>query len=164
MPKTRYYVLFRSSFRYESAPNISHETIDKVRTLCGRSVDSAETLEPDDNDLDPDCRTCARKARSLRAARAFKGSPVKTDTREKHQTPAQRVTNAPWLRGQVADLAERCREAVAEDQAQADQEVDPVRRARYEASVDCHRHWRRQLERVLRGRTIAEELRESKGT
>lgn len=28
----RYYVLFRSSFRSEAAPNISHETVDKVRT------------------------------------------------------------------------------------------------------------------------------------
>ena len=54
----RYYVLFRSSFRYESAPNISHETIDRVRTLCGRMVDSAATFEPDSNNLDPDCIKC----------------------------------------------------------------------------------------------------------
>lgn len=64
---TRYYVLFRSSFRYDAAPNISHETIDMVRTLCGRSVEAAETLEPDSNDLEPDCRTCARAAARLRA-------------------------------------------------------------------------------------------------
>jgi hypothetical protein len=31
----RFYVLFTSSFRYEAAPNISHETVDKQRTLCG---------------------------------------------------------------------------------------------------------------------------------
>lgn len=42
----RYYVLFRSSFRYEAAPSLSHETINKVRTLCGRKVADAETLEP----------------------------------------------------------------------------------------------------------------------
>ena len=36
VPSERYYVLYTSSFRYEVAPNISHETIDKVRTLCGR--------------------------------------------------------------------------------------------------------------------------------
>lgn len=35
---TRYFVLYASSFRYESAPNISHETIDKVLTLCGRKA------------------------------------------------------------------------------------------------------------------------------
>ena len=57
---TRTYVLFRSSFRYESAPNISHETIDGVRTLCGRLVSDAETVEPDGNNLDPDCRICYR--------------------------------------------------------------------------------------------------------
>jgi hypothetical protein len=33
----RFYVLFTSSFRYEAAPNISHETVDKQRTLCGRT-------------------------------------------------------------------------------------------------------------------------------
>lgn len=54
----RYYVLFHSSFRYEAAPNISHETIDKVRTLCGRKVADAETFEPDSNDLEPDCISC----------------------------------------------------------------------------------------------------------
>jgi hypothetical protein len=55
----RYYVLFASSFRCESAPNISHETIDKVRTLCGRKVADAATFEPDDNNLEPDCLRCA---------------------------------------------------------------------------------------------------------
>lgn len=58
--KIRTYVLFDSSFRYESAPNISHETIDGVRTLCGRLVSEAATVEPDSNDLDPDCIVCRR--------------------------------------------------------------------------------------------------------
>lgn len=56
----RYFVLFTSSFRYESAPNISHETIDKVKTLCGRKVSAAATLEPDNNNLDPDCIQCRK--------------------------------------------------------------------------------------------------------
>lgn len=56
----RFYVLFASSFRYEQAPNISHETIDKVLTLCGRKVSDAATFEPDGNDLGPDCITCNR--------------------------------------------------------------------------------------------------------
>jgi hypothetical protein len=67
---TRYYVLFRSSFAYESAPNIDHETIDKVKTLCGRNVADAETFEPDDNDLDPGCIVCRRKAQKLKVQRA----------------------------------------------------------------------------------------------
>lgn len=68
MNTLRIYVLFASSFRYESAPNISHETIDDIKTLCGRRVADAATREPDDNDLDPDCITCrtiSRKRRGL---------------------------------------------------------------------------------------------------
>lgn len=60
---SRTYVLFNSSFRCESAPNISHETVDGIRTLCGRLVSQAATVEPDFNDLDPDCNTCRRIAR-----------------------------------------------------------------------------------------------------
>lgn len=63
--RVRYYVLYRSSFRRESAPNISHETIDKVRTLCGRKVADAETFEPDSNNLDPDCIRCRRALAKL---------------------------------------------------------------------------------------------------
>ena len=70
---TRYYVLFRSSFRYEAAPNISHETLDRVRTLCGRRVEDAETLEPDENDLEPDCGSCRRALDRLRRTAA--GAP-----------------------------------------------------------------------------------------
>ncbi len=64
----RWYCLFYSSFRFESAPNISHETIDKVRTLCGRRVADAETLESDDNNLEPDCASCRRALARLRKA------------------------------------------------------------------------------------------------
>jgi hypothetical protein len=62
--EVRTYVLFNSSFRHESAPNISHETIDGVKTLCGRLVADAATVEPDSNDLDPDCNTCRRIVRA----------------------------------------------------------------------------------------------------
>ena len=48
VPSERYYVLYTSSFRYEVAPNISHETIDKVRTLCGRlAIGEAHILTPE---------------------------------------------------------------------------------------------------------------------
>lgn len=63
----RYYVCFNSALRSEAAPCISHETTDKVKTLCGRRVADAATLEPDSNDLDPDCIVCRRVARKLRA-------------------------------------------------------------------------------------------------
>jgi hypothetical protein len=66
MRQVRTYVLFNSSFRYENAPNISHETIDGVKTLCGRKVADAATNEPDSNDLDPDCNVCRRVAQALR--------------------------------------------------------------------------------------------------
>jgi hypothetical protein len=65
---TRTYVLFNSSFRYESAPNISHETSDGVKTFCGRLVSDAATNEPDSNDLDPDCITCRRVSRRRAAS------------------------------------------------------------------------------------------------
>ena len=63
-PAVRIYCVFNSSFRYDAAPCISHETIDGVRTLCGRKVADAATLEPDSNDLDPDCNVCRRIVRA----------------------------------------------------------------------------------------------------
>lgn len=69
MAQTRYYMLFNSSFRYEAAPNISHEapTATSEKTYCGRKVADAATFEPDDNDLDPDCIVCRKAARRSRA-------------------------------------------------------------------------------------------------
>jgi hypothetical protein len=74
--KIRTYVLFTSSFRYEQAPSISHETVDGVKTLCGRKVADAATLEPDDNDLDPDCITCRKIARKRAADCESQAHPV----------------------------------------------------------------------------------------
>jgi hypothetical protein len=55
------FVLYRSSFAYESAPNISHVTVDGVKTLCGRLVSKAATVEPDIRDDEPpDCNSCFR--------------------------------------------------------------------------------------------------------
>ena len=76
----------------------------------------------------------------------------------KTQTPAQRITNPVWLRQQIATLVTECDENITEDQALAAKERDDARRARYEASVDCHRHWKRQLERILVGKTSIEDL------
>lgn len=70
MSAERYYVVFATSFRGDWAPCISHETIDKVKTLCGRRVSDAATFEPDSNNLEPDCRICNRAASRLRPALA----------------------------------------------------------------------------------------------
>ena len=76
----------------------------------------------------------------------------------KTQTPAQRVTNPVWLRQQITKLVADCDENIAEDHERAAKERDDARRARYEASVDCHRHWKRKLERILTGKTSIEDL------
>ena len=62
----RYYVVFNKSFRYDSAPCISHETVDKIRTLCGRLVSAAATFEPDDNNLEADCNVCRKASHAIR--------------------------------------------------------------------------------------------------
>jgi len=79
---------------------------------------------------------------------------------DKLQTPAQRIANAVWLRDQLAQLITSCEENIADDQALADQARDDNRVA-YLARVESHAHWKRQLERILRGKTFTEELRES---
>jgi len=66
--ETRTYVCFRSAFRGDACPCISHETGDGVRTYCGRLVADAATVEPDSNNLDPDCRTCYRAAQKRKTS------------------------------------------------------------------------------------------------
>lgn len=90
------------------------------------------------------------------------GDPMKPST--KNQTPAQRVANPVWLREQIAQIVAECDENIEEDRALAAKERDEERRARYEASIDCHRHWKKQLQRILAGKTsnegLADTLRE----
>jgi hypothetical protein len=76
----------------------------------------------------------------------------------KSQTTAQRIANPVWLRQQITGLIADCAENITEDQALAAKERDDVKRARFLASVDCHRHWKKQLERVLTGKTSIEAL------
>lgn len=61
VPVTARSVLFASSFRYDAAPNISHATLDGVRTLCGRDVAKAASNEDIEAHVGPDCLRC-RKA------------------------------------------------------------------------------------------------------
>ncbi len=51
-------VLFTSAFAYESAPNISHVTVDGKKTLCGRggwATEEGPLLEHGR----PDCLRCS---------------------------------------------------------------------------------------------------------
>lgn len=48
-------VCFASAFAYESAPNITHMTLDGVKTACGRT--GWQTTEGWHHN-GPDCRTC----------------------------------------------------------------------------------------------------------
>lgn len=86
----------------------------------------------------------------------------RTRVREKHQTPSQRITNAMWLRNQIQQLVKDCDSAIKEDLSRADQTYGDVSQS-YRASVSSTRHWKRQLERILHGKTRAEEIAETVG-
>lgn len=75
----------------------------------------------------------------------------------KPQTTAQRLSNPVWLREQIAALVADCESNIRDDMELADQASGDVSE-RYRASVQSHRHWKRQLERVLSGKTTAEDL------
>lgn len=49
---------FASAFAYESAPCISHITLDGVRTACGRTGWQTEEGWSSGASIGPDCRTC----------------------------------------------------------------------------------------------------------
>ena len=49
-------VCFESAFRYESAPNITHITLDGKRTACGRTTERCTTEGWHANG--PDCLRC----------------------------------------------------------------------------------------------------------
>lgn len=78
--------------------------------------------------------------------------------KEKHQTPAQRVTNPVWLRSEISALIKDCDEDINEDQKLADKERDNRRLGMYLARIESHQHWKRQLERILHGKTFFEEM------
>lgn len=62
---TMRYVLFRSAFSYENAPNISHVTNEEqTKTLCGRTgwATSEEDYIPG---FGVDCRRCFRALRKI---------------------------------------------------------------------------------------------------
>ena len=77
--------------------------------------------------------------------------------REKPQTPAQRVANPVWLRAQIERIVGACDASIEEAQALADKAYGDHRNM-YLARVEIHQHWKQQLERVLRGKTLVEEI------
>ena len=80
--------------------------------------------------------------------------------KEKPQTPSQRVANPVWLREQISELIEVCDASIGEDQELADAAWDDLRDY-YLSRVESHRHWRMRLERILRGKTFTEDLRDA---
>jgi hypothetical protein len=74
------------------------------------------------------------------------------NVKEKKQSTAQRLANPVWLRGQIRELIKSCDANIKEDLKRADQTYDDMS-ARYRASVESHRYWKRQLERVLQGKS-----------
>ena len=80
---------------------------------------------------------------------------------DKRQTPAQRTANAVWLRQQITQLVTSCDESIEKDQELADKARDSAKRDMHLGHVSCHQHWKRQLERILRGKTFTEELRDA---
>ena len=82
----------------------------------------------------------------------------KTSSQEKPKPSPNRVSNPIWLREQLRELLKDCDDNIIEDQERAEKTRDDVMRARYEASVDSFRHFRKQLSRILVGKTAFETL------
>lgn len=80
--------------------------------------------------------------------------------KQKRQSPAQRVANPVWLREQIGKLVNDCAANIEYDQELADKTRGDDRGV-YLARVESHQHWKRQLERILRGKTFNEELRDA---
>ena len=79
----------------------------------------------------------------------------------KTQTPAQRVANPVWLRAQIQALVQACDDNIKEDEDLAHQARTDPTRDEYLARAEAQRHWRRQLRRILRGKTFAEVVDEA---
>lgn len=78
----------------------------------------------------------------------------------KKQTPAQRVANPVWLRGEIETLIKHCADNIEFDQEIASSSSNSGLQHGYEQRVEAHRYWKRQLERLLRGKTVSEDLRD----
>lgn len=82
----------------------------------------------------------------------------KTSTQEKPKAAPNRISNPVWLRAQLRELLADCDDNLIEDQERAEKTRDDITRARYEASADLYRHFRKQLSRILVGKTAIESI------
>lgn len=76
----------------------------------------------------------------------------------KRQTPAQRITNPVWLRRQIEQRLREVAALIDDEQCAIDR--DPGNREKYLGRIESHRYWKRQLERILRGSTVADDVAE----
>jgi hypothetical protein len=81
-------------------------------------------------------------------------------TRKEQAEASRRIESVEWYREQIKKLIESCDENIKEDQELADSALYEVR-DKYIARVETAQHYRKQLARVLRGRTFADDLAES---
>lgn len=79
--------------------------------------------------------------------------------KEKQQTPSQRRSNPVWLRQQIERLIARCDDDIKEDLERAGQTYGEMSQS-YRASASSTRHWKKQLERILCGKTLQEDIAE----
>lgn len=82
----------------------------------------------------------------------------KASSQESPKAAPNRLTNPVWLREQLRELLADCDDNILEDQDRAEKMRDDVMRARYEASIDCFRHFRKQFSRILVGKTAFEAI------
>lgn len=75
------------------------------------------------------------------------------------QTPAQRITNPVWLRGELQELIKSCDVAIEKDRKLSEAVWRTGDHQRYSGCIASHRHWKRQLERILQGKTHTEIVR-----
>jgi hypothetical protein len=66
-------------------------------------------------------------------------------------TPAQRITNAVWLREQLRQIIEQCAACIAEHSLLISQTPRESERLVAITKVKSAERWKRELERVLRG-------------
>ena len=81
--------------------------------------------------------------------------PTKAEQAQRNR----RIADPEWYREQLKALIASCDDNIKEDSEMAEQ-APSDERAKYEARVEADQHFKRSLERVLRGQTFAEALAE----
>ncbi len=76
-------------------------------------------------------------------------------------TERARRADAKWYKEQLQDLIRQADDNIKEDGDLAEMTRDDADRAKYLARVESDTHWKRALQRVLDGKTFAEDLAET---